>query len=601
MTLNKWLFGTLALGLLSACSSDDAPKTNTGNGNAEGNVSYLAVNIFSPSQGTRGEGDQTEVGDPVNGTFEEGFASENDVKRCVFYFFKEDGNPAYVKATENGDYVNFIEAKNPTSEAENNPSETIEKIVKAKILISTKEGDKLPTKVVAVINGVEPDENMTLDGLKARINNYASTLSNGFIMTNSVYADNNGEEVFETNLTTENFQTSETAAEANAVDIYVERVVAKVRVSLNFGTDNNLAAGKVEIDGITYIPAYKDNNYEDQYTTSDGKKIYIALNGWDVTAVADKTTLKKVVDTAWTNPLNGFYWNVPTYKRSFWAKNADGINPVWDKKVNEFSKSFGTTSDGSKLNQYNAYLNENVPAYSGSVEPFSKVVMAGTLVTLNETTGKYEPLNLIKYMGVYYADEEAVKDQIATFLNNKITLWKQSNESSDGVKVYNKITGDDIELVSNLHDSADDPDNNAKENGGRYLTYPELKEGHYFIYDGTNYTEVNLASTTDPNAIVVNEFLEENSTRYWEGGATYYFFTIQHLGTDSDKEGFYGVVRNHIYDCTVTALVGLGTPVKDPEEQIIYPEKPGDQDWYMAAKINILSWRVVKNDYNLEW
>ena len=80
----------------------------------------------------------------------------------------------------------------------------------------------------------------------------------------------------------------------------------------------------------------------------------------------------------------------------------------------------------------------------------------------------------------------------------------------------------------------------------------------------------------------------------WKNGMTYYYYVIKHLGNQE------GVVRNHIYDTTVTKIAGLGTPVYDPEE-VIYPEKPDENDHYIAAQINILSWRLVKNNYELKW
>ena len=80
----------------------------------------------------------------------------------------------------------------------------------------------------------------------------------------------------------------------------------------------------------------------------------------------------------------------------------------------------------------------------------------------------------------------------------------------------------------------------------------------------------------------------------WKSGMTYYFYEIKHL------ENQKGVVRNHIYDTKVTKITGLGTPVYNPDE-IIYPEKPNENDHYIAAKINILSWRIIKDDYELEW
>lgn len=98
---------------------------------------------------------------------------------------------------------------------------------------------------------------------------------------------------------------------------------------------------------------------------------------------------------------------------------------------------------------------------------------------------------------------------------------------------------------------------------------------------------------------------------------TYYFLDIRHLaspeieGLTPDKEGykvadaakvpgFYGVVRNHVYKTTINSVFGLGTPVYDPDEVII-PQIPKDEEVYLAAEINILSWRIVDHGYDLNW
>ena len=81
----------------------------------------------------------------------------------------------------------------------------------------------------------------------------------------------------------------------------------------------------------------------------------------------------------------------------------------------------------------------------------------------------------------------------------------------------------------------------------------------------------------------------------WKSGMTYYYHEIEHKYGETNQ---FGVVRNHIYAVNVTAIAGLGTPVYDPD-QIIYPETPGGNSHYIAAQINILSWRVVNNDVQL--
>lgn len=80
----------------------------------------------------------------------------------------------------------------------------------------------------------------------------------------------------------------------------------------------------------------------------------------------------------------------------------------------------------------------------------------------------------------------------------------------------------------------------------------------------------------------------------WKNGMTYYYYEIIHNGNTK------GVVRNHVYKTTVTKIAGLGTPIYDPE-LVVYPEKPDPNDHYIAAQINILSWHIVSNNYELEW
>ena len=82
----------------------------------------------------------------------------------------------------------------------------------------------------------------------------------------------------------------------------------------------------------------------------------------------------------------------------------------------------------------------------------------------------------------------------------------------------------------------------------------------------------------------------------WREGMTYYYFEILHNKAGNQP----GVVRNHVYKTKITSIAGLGTPVYDPE-QTIYPEKPEDNDHYIAAEVNILSWHIVSDSYDLKW
>lgn len=107
----------------------------------------------------------------------------------------------------------------------------------------------------------------------------------------------------------------------------------------------------------------------------------------------------------------------------------------------------------------------------------------------------------------------------------------------------------------------------------RYKSYVQLNDAEDNNVSVDDMWYVSTAQDAQPiTAAKANEQLKNmGSAKVWTDGDTYYFFDIKHLGNKT------GVVRNHIYDANVTKLVGLGTPVYDPEE-IIYPEKPEDDD-----------------------
>ena len=107
--------------------------------------------------------------------------------------------------------------------------------------------------------------------------------------------------------------------------------------------------------------------------------------------------------------------------------------------------------------------------------------------------------------------------------------------------------------------------------------------------------------TTYDNA-QLNSYLYKNipPAIVYAAGQTYYFIDIKHLGTEG-KAAEYGIVRNHIYDIVIESIKGYGTPVFIPGGNIVVPETPTEEEGvYVAAKINVLSWRVVKQGVNIE-
>jgi hypothetical protein len=104
----------------------------------------------------------------------------------------------------------------------------------------------------------------------------------------------------------------------------------------------------------------------------------------------------------------------------------------------------------------------------------------------------------------------------------------------------------------------------------------------------------------DANKTAANTYLKgvEPGILY-TNGMTYYHVDIEHLGTAGAK---YGVVRNHVYQIDIESINGYGSPFYSSLDFIVdVPDYPEENDGsYVAAKINILSWKVVKQGVAIE-
>ena len=97
---------------------------------------------------------------------------------------------------------------------------------------------------------------------------------------------------------------------------------------------------------------------------------------------------------------------------------------------------------------------------------------------------------------------------------------------------------------------------------------------------------------------VVKKDLQAVPVEIHNQGRTYYYTPIKHLGKPGSIAE-YGIVRNHSYQVELNSIKGFGTPVYDPNKKIV-PVVPSDDLTYLAAKISVLSWRVVSSTVDLD-
>ncbi|WP_195663928.1 Mfa1 family fimbria major subunit [Bacteroides congonensis] len=603
MKLSNLFWGLLGVMAFSACSSDEI-TSETDSPEFDGQSRFLSVQIANPAAiRTRAD---VNPGNQDGDLFEEGLANENEVKSIRFYFFKADGSACPVRREGKNYYDYSLESKDLGNGESEMPN--IEEKVNAVLVIETDKDDNVDglKSMVAVLNGgvgadcFLGDANKSLSQLRDEIT-LAGTAKDGFLMTSSVF----GSETFrcEVEVTADKLKTKPESATADPVNIYVERVWAKTRLYTEWkeGVSSKTVTFN-EKEGYIAIPLKTAKDSETNITVGEGedaKVVYAIFTGWDVTSTADKAYLFKKVDSEWNLSWN---WNMPVLYRSYWAQNPAGTTLAY-LSYNEITKKVGTkgveNGNSTSYDGHNAYCLENAAdnndGTKSDYEPAdalsnrTQAIIAAVLVTVDENNVA-TPLSLAEWGGTQYTEDGALTAMLG-IVNTQIYTKEVDGENEKLVS----ISKDMVKLVSGIDAGVAD---GSSEDSKRYLSYLQLneetaKDVTFYKANGEAY-----ATHADVNKVLANK--NSIGARIWSSGKTYYYTDIKHEDGAENTKGKYGVVRNHIYDIAITSVAGLGTPVLNPDEKII-PQHPKNDDTYLAARINILSWRVVKQNVDLEW
>lgn len=381
--MNKFKLFPLALAAFafSACTSEDAVENNP---NVEGVKSYVAVNINNVGAGTRA----------ADGGYVDGVANENQINAVRFYFFTANGDPYKMK-----DGQNYVLKDKFTGTAKNDPN--VEKITDAMLVIEGATATA-PHSMIAVVNPCTLEEGvlkatMTKAEVEAAVagQNFAGNGAEAkdFVMSNSVYAEDN-QPVWVSDITG-HVATKAVDATNNPVDIYVERVAAKLT-----STANGAQEGKYEVGA-----------------TTNGTPVYAVIKGWGIAKETTDANLIKKIDATWSDADLGFQWNHPAYFRSYWEDSRTDLGD--DKSYNDYQSHIGQV--------YYTNPNTNAPEYVATVQ-------------LQYADGT--PAEICSYKGVEYLSEEAVKNAI--LLENK--AYKKRIVVDGGV-IEEGLTVNDIHFV----------------------------------------------------------------------------------------------------------------------------------------------------------
>ena len=265
------------------------------------------------------------------------------------------------------------------------------------------------------------------------------------------------------------------------------------------------------------------------------------------------------------------YQIVQTNPKSYLLKNIDGINATWNWNDDANFRSYWANSyepeaytyysykdvveDGTNL----AYCHENT---SGE-ETATTLLVAAKI----KAEGK-DAETIIKYKGMYYTEKG-----LNTYINSQLS------------ECYYTVDANDSQV--------------AKSNDwSNYLKVQASSE------EGAKPWAVEIVLDGQPATATAEEVAAAQAIidgldkgMQWTDGDAYFYVPIKHNVAGQDLEG---VGRNHFYQLSVNSISGLGTPVYDPSEKIEFFDKPTDEEYYIAAKIQILKWNMVSQDVALE-
>lgn len=589
MMLSSVLATALMMTVVSCSSSDDITGGN-GSGNAEGTTSYIAINLNSVGNAPTSRASYDQGG----GKYDDGVADENKITTVRFYFYNADGTSYTLQsAGENGEKgsKNYIDYNVDLGKDNGNQGITVSGATSA-VLVLNGESNVAPAAMLTVVNpDVNPDmftgttadrwSTMRTEMKGMKFND----ATNGFMMSNSTYEDG-GKDLCTTQLTGKTFS-SAADAKNSPVDVFVERVNAKVKTTVG-GANFAKVTTDVVLDGVNFKDKYKTKEPVGELATiqSDGStkktSVYAYIDAWGLGDEDGQAMLYKQIDVQnWTDATLGFSatnpWSVAAYHRCFWGK----------------SVAFGGTSTNSPVNHpYKdikaelgtaLYTLPNTPTSYGEeyTDPmkskFTKIMVAARLAYTDET-GNVHSAEICTYKGQKFLGKDNVKKVIARELR---TYYKKNTGAGES---YTQIEASDIDFSSKVTSSSELKLQNCQ-------VVADLKGlTQLYLKKGGNFEPVDVAK--------VRAEMQQAPVDISNGGKTYYYTPIKHLG----KENYpaeYGVVRNHSYQVEISSIKGFGTPVYNPDTEIT-PVLPSDDKTYLAAKISVLSWRVVSDKVDLD-
>ncbi|MCM1522074.1 MAG: Mfa1 family fimbria major subunit [Muribaculaceae bacterium] len=597
----KLFMGIAAVAALSACSQDEPMDNGTDNGTGSGEKAYMAVTVNSAgnmSRSTSDEGYQPGDDDERN-------EAENKVKSAKFFFFDENGN--YVL---NAKILNLAESSAPTTGKIEWESANV-------LVLEDVNSKNYPKYMLTVLNAEDFQASETLDATCKDLSLYADNFKSGgnnFVMTTSSYRREDTNKWYMVNeLVNANFADTPDAAlnaktdgttNVKPVEVYVERLAAKVQ--LNIKATPLAGTNRYKLEQTIAGDENDDNNPDNTADT----EIYLEVLGWTLNATAIDSYMSKQIKSEWWTatkaPFSG--WERTADFRTIWAESrsydyvksaetqANRLNYKKIADLQGFKSNFGVGNTTSK--SLYCYENTNLPDYivtkteGDANSQFQVYNSRVTHVILNTKLCDADgnALDMIKYRGILFKTDSFKKyvlNDIKNRFDSKLNYYKPVGDT------YKQVDIEDIDFAQK----------GASYEDVLLVVAKGTTELYAMKEDGTVDTSVNKVSDFQADLTKYLSNTTNTASRY-NGGSNIYFIPIEHnavANVKKDDEGYYGVVRNHWYKLDINKFTKVGHGLWNPDDvdTPIIPDEPEDPLYYLSAKINILSWRVITQNVDL--
>lgn len=629
-----WAFALAFAAVSCSDDMDDPNKGDNGNGN-KGETTFVKVSV-NPGVVTKAQ--PGEDGDVENG--ETGDPNEYQVDNVTVILYGDKDGKGFAATTSSNfsSECKLIAAGYATTSGIMGPGDDNWHDKAIIIEVEIAEGaaqnfDDQTYGIIAVTNWGGDDLKNAVVGQNATITT-ASGLADYLVTSTKYMSGNNTSFVMSSHKPTGEtitLKANVTADQAPQANVHVERVAAKVRINpaaaekaTNFiytlGEANSPKA-KVRLDQVSLVNTLTSGSYLLKRVTTDSNDGTIPADGdiWlgDEKATTDNAAGLNYVIDPWTRAKNeagldnitgisGTTGANLSYGNAF---AGDNYAALWNSLTGGIALSTGadaaataaitlgypmenTTSAAMSKNGYSTgalFKATYFPKeWSAVTTKENKEVVAAVAVDYNgdEAGEGFDEINsneaAANFAGFYVYQGNIYKDQEAIFNEYVWSVQKSLDGTKATIYGYKDFAtfGDTF-----TDDFKSSPLYNANDPFGYLAALKTAIDGNQTLPKIVDY----LAAEANAEAVTKN-------VNFYDKGVCYYPYWIRHADNNKPTEmGImeFGIVRNNIYDLTVTGINGLGLSGIDKPNPKDDDEK---KTYYFNVQINVKNWVVRKNN-----